>query len=72
MLWQQHTNKVYRCSKSMRSCTHCECWIPVHCDATIEWERVGKFASLAVWKHCDATVSQSTCGCWLLKTQATP
>jgi len=30
------------CSKSMRSCMHCECWIPVHCDATMEWERSGK------------------------------
>jgi len=32
---------------------------------------VGKFASLAIWKHCDATVSQTICGNWLLKTQAT-
>jgi len=22
---------------------HCECWIPVHCDATKEWERNRKF-----------------------------
>ena len=28
--------KVYRCAKSMHSCMHCECWIPIHCDATIE------------------------------------
>jgi len=42
MLSWQHTIKVYRCSESMRSCMHCECWILFHCDATIEWERSGK------------------------------
>jgi len=31
---------------------------------------VGKFATLAIWKHCDATVSQTTCRRWLLETQA--
>ena len=62
--------KVYRCSKSMRGYMHCECWIPVHCDATIEWDEVGKFASLATWKHCDETVSKIICWSWLLKTQA--
>jgi len=23
----------------------CECWIPIHCDATIEWERSGKICN---------------------------
>ena len=29
-------------------------------------------ATLAMWKHCDATVSQTTWGRWLLETQSTP
>jgi len=34
---------------------HCEFWIPVHCDATIEWERSGKVRSpgylKALWRN---------------------
>ena len=33
---------------------------------------VGKFATVAIWKHCDAIVSQNTYGHWLLETQAMP
>jgi len=34
---------------------HCECWIPVHCDATIEWEQSGKVRKSgylkALWRN---------------------
>jgi len=34
---------------------HCECWILVHCDATIEWERSGKVRNpgylKALWRN---------------------
>jgi len=34
---------------------HCECWIPVHCDATTEWERNGKVRNpgylKALWRN---------------------
>jgi len=34
---------------------HCECWIPFHCDATIEWERSGKVRNpgclKALWRN---------------------
>jgi len=34
---------------------HCECWIPVHCDATIEWEQSGKVRKpgylKALWRN---------------------
>jgi len=39
-------------------CMHRERWIPSHCDETISHE----FAALAIWKHCDASVSQTTRG----------
>ena len=39
----------------MRSCMHCECWILVNCDATIEWERSGKVRKpgylKALWRN---------------------
>jgi len=34
---------------------HCECWIPVHCETTIEWERNGKVRNpgylKALWRN---------------------
>jgi len=35
---------------------HCECWISVHCDAAIEWERSGKVRNRpgylqALWRN---------------------
>jgi len=34
---------------------HCECWIPLHCDATIEWERSEKVRNPgylnALWRN---------------------
>jgi len=39
----------------MHSCMRYECWIPVHCDATIEWERSGKVRNpgylKALWRN---------------------
>jgi len=39
----------------MHSCMHCECRIPVDCDATIEWERSGKVRNpgylKALWRN---------------------
>jgi len=48
---------------------HCECWIPVYCDATIESERSGKFRKpgylKALWrkresKHMRELVAEDT------------
>jgi len=48
---------------------HCECWILVHCDATIEWERNGKVRKPgylnALWRnrqsnHMRALVAEDT------------
>jgi len=40
----QSTDKIPKSESTdaQASCMHCECWIPVHCDATREWERSGK------------------------------
>ena len=48
---------------------HCECWIPVECDATIEWERSAKVVNpgylKALWRnresnHMRALVASDT------------
>jgi len=55
--WFPKHQICYRCSESMRSCMHSECWIPVHCDATIECERCGKVRNpgylKALWRNRD-------------------
>ena len=48
---------------------HCECWIPAHCDATIEWERSGKVHKLAylkaLWRNRESNLKpHAGAGCW--------
>ena len=53
----------------MRSCIHCECWIPVHCDTTIERDRNGKVRNpgslKALWRNRESNHMQG----WLLETR---
>jgi len=65
-----YTIKVYRCSKSMRS--YMNAGSPATVTQLQNENEEGKFASLTIWKHCDTTVSQTTCGRWSLKIQAAP
>jgi len=50
-------------------CMHCEPWIRKSSQPRNHGE-VGKFATMAIRKRCEATVSQTTCRCWWLETEA--
>jgi len=63
--------KVYRCSCAV-ACT-VNAGYPSNVRQVRNENEVAKFATgLAIWTHCDATVSQTKCGRWLLETQMTP
>ena len=59
VIWEARSNlgkKLLHPQKYALPYTYdCECWIPIHCDATIEWERSGKVRNhgylKALWRN---------------------